>query len=149
MRSPLKRVLIGLLCSLLFWPMAASAKMVSVNRDDVNIRSGPSTKYRVTWQVGKGFPLKVIGSSGKWYKVRDFENDVGWIYAPLAHRQAHLVVKKQVVNVRKGPGTNYPLVTQAKYGVVFRTEKRVKGWVKVRHASGVTGWVARKLLWGW
>ncbi|MDA3785329.1 MAG: SH3 domain-containing protein [Deltaproteobacteria bacterium] len=72
--------------------MAASAKMVSVNRDDVNIRSGPSTKYRVTWQVGKGFPLKVIGSSGKWYKVRDFENDVGWIYAPLAHRQAHLVV---------------------------------------------------------
>lgn len=144
-----KKILVTILCCLLLAPFAAQARMVSVNQEDVNIRSGPSTRYRVKWQVGKGFPLKVIASKGKWRKVRDFENDVGWIYGPLTGRQAHLVVKKPVVNLRSGPGTSYAIVTQAKYGVVFRTEKRVKGWVKVRHQSGVSGWVARKLLWGW
>ncbi len=149
MHSPLKTSLVWFVFFLLVAPMAASAKMVSINRDEVNIRSGPSTRYRVKWQVGQGFPLRVIGSRGQWYKVRDFEKDVGWVYAPLTSRQAHLVVKKSVVNLRSGPGTNYSVVTQAKYGVVFRTLKRTKGWVKVRHESGVTGWVARKLLWGW
>lgn len=94
---------------------------------------------------GPRFSLKIIASKGSWYKVRDFENDVGWVYAPLISRKAHLVVKKPVINIRSGPGTNFRIVTQAKYGVVFRTEKRVKGWVRVRHESGVTGWVARRL----
>jgi len=26
---------------------------------------------------------------------------------------------------------------------------RKPGWVKVRHASGLQGWIARRLLWGW
>jgi SH3-like domain-containing protein len=149
MHAKLKTALVCGLCCLLLWPFAANAKMVSIKEEDVNIRSGPSTRYRVKWQVGKGFPLKVIGSRGKWYKVRDFEKDEGWVYAPLTSRQAHLVVKKPVINLRSGPGTRYRVVSQARYGVVLQTEKRVKGWVKVRHASGVSGWVARKLLWGW
>lgn len=127
----------------------AGAKMVSIDREEVNLRAGPSTKYKVKWELGKGFPLMVIGSKGSWYKVRDFENDEGWVYAPLTSRKAYLVVKKKVVNVRSGPGTKYPIVAQAKYGVVFRTVKRGKGWVMVEHESGVSGWVARKLLWGW
>ncbi|MBU0680961.1 MAG: SH3 domain-containing protein [Proteobacteria bacterium] len=149
MHSKFKISLHCFVLCLLFWPLSTSAKMVSINQEDVNIRSGPSTKYRVKWQVGKGFPLKVIGRSGKWYKIRDFEKDVGWVYAPLTSRKAHLVVNKPVINVRSGPGTNYRTVSQAKYGVVLQTEKRVKGWVKVRHESGVSGWVSRKLLWGW
>lgn len=147
MRFSARLFLLGAL--LLLWGSAAEARMVSIDRDTVNIRSGPSTNYSVKWEVGLGFPLKIIASKGSWYKVRDFENDEGWVYAPLTSRKAHLVVKKPVVNIRSGPGTNYRIVTQAKYGVVFRTEKRVKGWVRVRHESGVTGWVARRLLWGW
>ncbi|MFH2122190.1 MAG: SH3 domain-containing protein [Pseudomonadota bacterium] len=123
--------------------------MVSIIREGINIRSGPSTRSPVKWKVDKGFPLKVIGSKGKWYKVLDFENDEGWVYAPLTTRKAHLVVKKPVINIRSGPGPNYRIVTQAKHGVVFQTLTEVKGWVKVRHESGVTGWVARRLLWGW
>jgi SH3-like domain-containing protein len=134
---------------LLLVSTVAEAKMVSINRNEVNLRTGPSTGYKVKWELGKGFPLKVIGSKGNWYKVNDFENDVGWVYAPLTSRKAHLVVKKQIINIRSGPGTRYRVVAKAKYGVVLRTLKRVKGWVKVRHENGVTGWAARRLLWGW
>lgn len=149
MYSQLKISLLCFVFLFLCGPLVSSAKMVSVNKEGVNIRSAPSTGSLVKWQVDKGFPFKVIGSRGKWYKVRDFENDEGWVYAPLTFSKAHLVVKKPVINIRNGPGPSYPIVSQAKYGVVFRTLAEVKGWVKVEHESGVSGWVARRLLWGW
>lgn len=125
------------------------AKMVSINAPEANMRSGPSTRYKVKWVLGKGFPLQVINSKGKWLKVRDFENDMGWVYAPLTSRKGHMVVKKKIVNIRSGPGEKYRIVSKAKYGVVFQTLRQIKGWAKVKHQDGTIGWIYRKLLWGW
>jgi len=139
------------------WPVcteAADFKMVSVAGEKVNLRKSPSTQSPVIWELGKGFPLKVLERKGSWYKVADFENDVGWIYKNLVSQKPHLVVKvnkkgNKRVNVRSGPGTNYKIVGKAEYGVVFETLERGDGWVKVRHEKGLTGWIKRSLLWGW
>ena len=133
---------------------AAGITMVSVSGEKVNLRKGPSTRYPIIWELGKGFPLRVIGSKGKWYKVSDFENDVGWIYKNLVSSKPHLIVKvnknsKAQINIRSGPGTKYKVVGKAEYGVVFETLQRRESWVKVRHESGLTGWIKRSLLWGW
>jgi SH3-like domain-containing protein len=133
---------------------AAGITMVSVAGEKVNLRKGPSTRYAVIWELGKGFPLKVIGSQGSWLKVSDFENDVGWIYRDLVSKKPHLIVKvhkdsKARINIRSGPGTGYHIVGKAEYGVVFETLARQRGWVKVRHETGLTGWIKRSLLWGW
>jgi SH3-like domain-containing protein len=45
----------------------------------VHLRTGPSLKNEVKWILGEGFPLQVIKSQGKWLKIKDFENDVGWV----------------------------------------------------------------------
>ena len=133
---------------------AAGMTMVSVSGEKVNLRKGPSTSSPIIWELGKGFPLKVVGSKGSWYKVSDFENDVGWIYKNLVSRKPHLIVKvnknsKDQINIRSGPGTKYQVVGKAQYGVVFETLQRKSGWVKVRHETGLTGWIKRSLLWGW
>jgi len=133
---------------------AAGMTMVSVSGEKVNLRKGPSTSDPIIWELGKGFPLKVVGSKGSWYKVLDFENDVGWIYKNLVSRKPHLIVKvnknsRHQINIRSGPGTAYQVVGKAQYGVVFETLQRKSGWVKVRHETGFTGWIERSLLWGW
>lgn len=137
---------------LLFWTAGsaqANVEMVSVDRPKVNMRSGPGTNYSILWELGQGYPLMVIGRQGSWLKVRDFENDEGWVYQPLMGKTPHLVVKERIVNIRSGPGTRFRMVGQAKYGVVLRTMERGSGWVKVQHENGLTGWVSRSLLWGW
>ena len=130
-------------------PGQLSAKMISINRPNVNMRSGPGTKYKITWLLKRGYPLQVISRKNKWYKVRDFEGDTGWVYGPLTGSSPHLVVKKKKINLRSGPGTNYRIVAQASRGVVFKTIKRAKGWVKIQHENGITAWASRQLLWGW
>ncbi len=123
--------------------------MVSIAQSKVNMRSGPGTKYAVLWELGRGYPLRVQGSKGEWLKVSDFEGDTGWIFKSLAAKKPHLIVKRKRINVRSGPGTKYKIVGKANYGVVFKTMGKKKGWVKVKHENGLTGWVMRSLLWGW
>jgi len=133
---------------------AFAAEMVSIAGNDVNMRSGPGTKYKVTWELGDGYPLMVLKRSGEWLRVRDFEGSIGWIHKDVVDKTPHMIVRvhknsQKRINVRSGPGTKYRIVAQAYYGVVFKTIQEKDGWVNIEHEKGVTGWVARSLLWGW
>ena len=140
----------ALLCILaLLVPQAALAAMVSIAADKVNLRAGPGKHYPVLWELGAGYPLRVLDRRGNWLKVKDFEGDVGWVYKKLTSRRPHLVVKKRLINIRSGPGTKYKVVAKAKRGVVFATLKRKGRWVKLKHETGLVGWARRDLLWGW
>ncbi len=146
----MKRLLLAGVFVLFTATMANAIRLVSIAGERVNMRSGPGEHHAVLWELGKGYPLKVLATKGKWFKVSDFEGDVGWVYSQMVDRQPHVIVRKPVVNIRSGPGTKYKLVGKANYGVVFKTmQQGSNGWVKVRHENGLTGWVKRTLLWGW
>ncbi len=118
------------------------------------MRSGPGTQYKVLWQLGSGFPLKVLTQKGDWYRVQDFEGSVGWVHKMVTTSSPHMIVNvhkktKRKINVRSGPGTNNRIVAQAYYGVVFKTLEQKNGWVHVEHEKGITGWIKRSLLWGY
>ncbi len=127
---------------------AQTGTMVSAKKA-LNMRSGAGTQHEVLWRLDAGYPLQVIGRRGSWLQVRDFEQDKGWVYRPLTNSTRHHVVKTAIANIRMGPGTNTRIVGKAVYGEVLRTVERRRNWVKVRQPQGRTGWVARRLLWGW
>ena len=52
------------------------------------------------------------------------------------------------INIREKPGTKNKIVGQAYYGVVFNALQKKADWVKVKHESGLTGWIKQSLLWG-
>lgn len=52
-------------------------------KDRCNVRSGPGTKYPVTFTSEKGVAFKVIKKQGKWIKIRHSDGDQGWIYKTL------------------------------------------------------------------
>ncbi len=149
-----KTVFLIIILSFLFLlPLTAIADMVSIKRDNVNMRSGPGTNYSVLWQLGSGFPLRVLERRGSWLRVQDFEGDIGWASRVIVNRTPHMVVRvhknrNKRINIRSGPGTNHRIVAKAYYGVVFRTLRQERGWVQVQHEKGVTGWIKRTLLWG-
>ena len=128
---------------------ASAAEMASVRSRIINMRSGPDTHYETQWKLPRGFPLKVIERQGDWLKVRDFENDTGWVARHLTGRAPHHTVKARVANVRSGPSTRSRVVGKATYGEVLRTLDKRPSWVRVERENGSAGWVSRSLLWGW
>ncbi|CAN5383083.1 SH3 domain-containing protein [soil metagenome] len=129
--------------------VAQAKEMVSVARPTINMRSGAGPKQAVRWALSKGYPLEVTRRQGNWLKVRDFENDVGWVYRPSVNKTPHVIVKAGVANVRSVPSTRGRIVGKADYGEVMKSVEQRSQWVKVQRKSGVKGWISRSLLWGW
>ena len=141
------RITLSILTILLFSVPALAAEYISVKKDEVNIRSGPSTKKEILWEVFKDFPLQVVGKKGDWLQTRDFEGDKGWIYAKLTSKEKRVIIKVNTANMRTGPDKKYELMATVKYGVVFTPVEKEDDWIKVRHEDGTTGWIYKKLLW--
>lgn len=130
-------------------PVAHAQQMVSIEGREVNMRAGPGKGHEVLWVLNKGYPLKVLRRKGRWLQVQDFEKDNGWVARALTGRTPYHVVKSRIVNIRKGPGTGYPVVGQAEYGELLKTRDKRRDWIHVERADGKPGWVAKRLLWGW
>jgi len=124
-----------------------AAEYVSVKKDGVNIRSGPSTSDKVVWQVFESFPLEVIERKGKWAQVMDFEGDKGWIYDTLLSSKKTVIVKVDTGNMRAGSTTDDPVIATVKKGVVFDVIEMKGDWLKISYKDELTGWMHNSLLW--
>lgn len=135
---------------LLFLLQPSTSSALCVSADEANLRSGPGTNYDKTWEVYKYMPLEKLEKKGLWYKVRDFEGDVHWVYGPLVTSQYKCaVVRDDKANVRTGPGTNYDQVIYSpvlKY-YTFKVITVSGDWAKVVDDYEDTGWIFKKLLW--
>ena len=126
----------------------AWAERVSVKADKANVRSGPGTgKYEVLWEVERYHPLEVVRRQGGWVFFRDFEGDEGWIHGKLLGKEATVITRTNMVNIRSGPGTQHDIVFKAERGVPFRVLERQGDWVHIQSADGDKGWIHKKLVW--
>ncbi len=122
--------------------------MVSVKKDNVNVRSGPGTEFPVAMELFKDYPLKVVQKKGDWLKVTDFEKDSGWIYSSLVKPGSTVIVNgKKSINMRSKPNTTASIVAVVDRGVVLTKISSQGKWVKVKHSQGVIGWIYGPLLW--
>lgn len=129
--------------------LANAADFVSIKGKSVNIREQPTTQSARVWELSRGYPLQVLKRQGDWLQVRDFEETLGWVYAPLTVKIAHRVVKVETANLRAGPGTNHKVLGKLVQGEILRTLARSGSWVKIERDGGQQGWVSANLAWGW
>jgi SH3-like domain-containing protein len=144
----MKKTMVLVIVGILMTAGPVLARRLAVQVDKANIRSGPGTNHEVLWSVGKYYPVDTLQESGSWYKIRDFEDDEGWIFRSLLGAVPALIVKAPLVNVREGPGTKTKVLFQAEKGVSFKRLEKKGLWYKVEHADGEVGWVHKSLVWG-
>ncbi|MBI4825047.1 MAG: hypothetical protein HY807_01305 [Nitrospirae bacterium] len=144
----MKRTTIIAIC--FFILSASDAYSLCVTADTANLRSGPSAKDEISWQVFMYMPLKKISKKGTWFKVEDLEGDTHWIAENLVTEDFKCaVVKVDEANVRSGPGEEYkktilsPLYQYESLKVLEIKDQ----WVNVMYESGDTGWILNDLLW--
>lgn len=127
-----------------------STYALCINVSEANLRGGPGTKYEKTWEVFKYMPFKKISKKGSWFKVKDVDGDVHWVYRKLVTEDFQCaVVKVDKANVRRGPGEKFDksaLSPALKYDS-FKVTEISSSWVKVTDEFGDSGWIFKKLLW--
>jgi len=56
---------------------------VITKKEKCNIRSGPSPRFEVLFEVEKGIPFKVLKRKGSWIHIQHADGDKGWIHESL------------------------------------------------------------------
>ena len=125
---------------------AAASEFVSVSKDGVNLRSGPTTDTAVLFQLPAGYPLEVLERKNGWLHVRDYEKDEGWIYAGLTSNTQYVIVKISKGNIRSGPGTDYDQTGTVVRDVILQKVEQQGDWIKIYHPQ-LTGWIYKNLVW--
>ena len=121
---------------------------LTLRNDKVNLRQGPSFDYPVKIFYKKKFlPVLIQDKSDNFRKVRDHENNSGWIHiSQLSKKKAAITVDDDLILFNNSTIYSNPIV-KLKKGRLVRIKKCKDDWCKV-YTGGFKGWLQKKSLWG-
>ena len=120
----------------------------TLRNDKVNLRQGPSFEYPIKILYKKKFlPVIVQESSDNFRKIRDHENNSGWIHiSQLSKKKAAIVINNEEI-IFKNPTIYSKAIVILKKGRLVKVKKCKKIWCKIT-SSKYKGWIKRDSLWG-
>ncbi len=100
--------------------------------------------------AGRGLPLEVVVETDAWVKVRDPSGRLAWIEKSALGGARTVMVKSETCAVRQQPRPDADVVFQAARGVLLEATGEVDayGWLPVKHAGGLAGWLPAHEVWG-
>ena len=124
-------------------------RFVSLRSDTVYVRAGPGMRYPVKWVYQRrGYPLQVIQEFDTWRKIRDADNEEGWVHQSLLSGNRHVLIMGDTPStIFKKPEDEARAVAQVEPGVVAKLNECADNWCQVS-ASGYDGWLLKSSLWG-
>ena len=125
-----------------------SVNFLSLKNNEVYVRVGPSKEYPIKFIYKKKYlPLEVLDKSETWRKIKDFENNSGWIHI------SQLSKKKSAINTNnnsllyKKPTIFSKPIAKLEIGRLVLIKKCKEEWCKIT-SGGFSGWIFKDSLWG-
>ncbi len=135
-----------------------------IGDDRVNIRYGPGLEHQVKAQLSKDTKVYILDMQGHWLQLKYNGDENGWAagwclnFTPpgtqpaMAEENGQEVevrvgwVARDEVNVRNGPGTNYPEIGELTLSTEIVIIGQKSQWYKVAMDNHKVGWVASWLI---
>ena len=121
---------------------------LTLRNEKVNLRQGPSFDYPIKIFYKKKFlPVLVQDRSDNFRKIRDHENNTGWIHlSQLSKKKAAIVVEDEIIMFKNPSVYSKPLAILKK-GRLTKVKRCKNHWGKVKTDKYV-GWLKKDSLWG-
>ena len=121
---------------------------LTLRNEKVNLRQGPSFDYPVKIFYEKKFlPVIIQDSSNNFRKIRDHENNSGWIHiSQLSKKKAAIVIDDVLIIFSNATVYSNPIAL-IKKGRLIKIKKCKNDWCKGQ-TGDFKGWVKKESLWG-
>ena len=121
---------------------------LTLRNEKVNLRQGPSFDYPVKiFYKKKYLPVLIQDSSNNFRKVRDHENNSGWIHiSQLSKKKAAIVIEDELIMFSNSTVYSNPIAILKK-GRLVKIKKCNDNWCKVI-SKDFKGWLKKESLWG-
>jgi hypothetical protein len=101
----------------------------------------------LSYQAEKYYPVIVLYEYKSLYKIKDFEDDKGWVLKSDVEDIQTVVVKSDHCKAYTGPSFRTVTLFSVGKGVSFKVLKREGNWIHVEHSDGDSGWIEERFLW--
>ena len=128
--------------------VAQAIEFKSVADEIAVLYDAPSKQSSKRLILTRGYPVEVIIASGDWVRVRDEVGTFAWIETGGLNAKRTVMVSEAIAVGRASPGDSAPVVFKVEKGVVLDFVEVSGGWAKVRHRSGIVGFIRLRDLWG-
>jgi len=121
---------------------------LSLKNSEVNLRQGPSFNYPIKLVYKKKFlPVIIIDKSETWRKIKDFNNNYGWIHvSQLSKKKTALNFKNNSI-LYKNPTIYSKPIAKLESGRLVLIKKCNQKWCKISSGEFI-GWINKSFLWG-
>ena len=121
---------------------------LTLRNEKVNLRQGPSFDYPVKiFYKKKYLPVLVQDKSDNFRKIRDHENNSGWIHiSQLSKKKAAIVIDDDLILFSNSTIYSNP-VALIKKGRLVKIQKCKENWCKIKTGE-FKGWIKKESLWG-
>ena len=121
----------------------------TLRNDKVNLRQGPSFDYPIKIFYKKKFlPVLIQERSDNFRKIRDHENNTGWVHiSQLSKKKAAIVIDDNSILFNDSTIYSNP-VAILKKGRLVKINKCKDNWCKIK-TDEFKGWVKQESLWGY
>ena len=128
--------------------LSADEYFLTLRFNNVNLRQGPSFDYPVKiFYKKKYLPVLVQDTYDNFRKIKDHENNTGWIHrSQLSKKKVALTLDDKVVMFKNSTIFSKPLVVLEK-GRLCLISKCKGDWCKIK-VEEYSGWVKKQMLWG-
>lgn len=112
---------------------ASTVYRVKTNGGNLNVRAGAGTSFKVINALRNGTGVTILDKSGNWRKVKAFNGVTGWVSNNYLAKTSTATVRTngRNLNVRKGPGTNSPVLGSVKNGTKVAVISTTGNWAYV------------------
>ena len=120
----------------------------TLRNDKVNLRQGPSFDYPIKIFYKKKFlPVLIQDRSDNFRKIRDHENNTGWIHiSQLSKKKAAIIIDDSSILFNGSTIYSNPIAILKK-GRLIKINKCKNDWCKIKTGE-FKGWVKKESLWG-
>ena len=131
-----------------FQSLFAEEYFLTLRNNEVNLRQGPSFDYPIKLFYKKKFlPVLVQEKFENFRKIRDHENNTGWIHvSQLSKKKAAIVIDDEAYIFSSNTIYSKPLAI-SKRGKLLLIKKCKKNWCKITNKN-FKGWIKKESLWG-
>ena len=121
---------------------------LTLRYNKVNLRQGPSREYPVKIFYKKKFlPVLIQDQADNFRKIRDHENNTGWIHvSQLSKKKAAIVIDDKLIMFKSPTIYSKPLAILKK-GRLTKILKCKEYWCKAK-SDKYKGWLKKDSLWG-
>tara|TARA_B110000495_G_C22540087_1_gene327636 strand:+ start:76 stop:528 length:453 start_codon:yes stop_codon:yes gene_type:complete len=145
-----KKITIFFLCLSILYVQFSNAeeKFLSLKKNKVNVRYGPSFDFKIKYIYKKiNLPVRQIDKKDNFRRIIDLKNNSGWIHTSQLREKSNSIIILNTKILFKKPSSLSKPIARIEKGRLLIIKKCENDWCYI-NTNNYSGWVKTDNVWG-